>query len=94
MATKQNMYVGISKESEKILNEIDNCIGIYKMEEDGFKRIVCYHVETAKAIRDNVSNMQGKIEILIKGLDKESPKRKNYEYVLKRCNDFLERTKR
>lgn len=93
MATKQNMYVGISKEAEAILNEIDKCIVIYSMEKDGFESILGYHVPTAEDIRDRVSNMQGKLEILIKGLDKNSPKKKSYEFVLRKCNDFLEKTK-
>lgn len=83
------MYVGINKEMEDILNEIDRCVVIYSMEEDGFEGILGYHVPTAETIRDRVSNMQGKLEILIKGLDKNSSKKGNYEYVLKKCNDFL-----
>lgn len=29
MATKQNMYVGINKKMEDIMNEIDRCVVIY-----------------------------------------------------------------
>lgn len=93
MATKQNMYVGLNKEAEEILREIDECIVIYAMEQDGFYAIGAYHVPSAESIRDEVAKMQGKLEIALKGLDKNSSKRENYGYVLRKCIDFLEKTK-
>ena len=94
MSTKQNMYVGIKKEAEKILDEINESIVVYSLDDDGFKEIIGYCVTTAKEIRDDVANMQGKLQILIKGLDKDSKKREHYEKVLRQCTHFLEITKR
>lgn len=93
MATKQNMYVGLSKEAEEILKEIDECVVIYAMEEDGFLGILSHKIPSAESIRDEVAKMQGKLEIALKGLDKNSTKRENYSYVLRKCIDFLEKTK-
>lgn len=94
MATKQNMYVGLSKESEKILNDINESIVIYSLHEDGFKEILGYNITVAKEIRDEVSNLQGKIQLALMGLDKNSKKIDGYEKVLKQCNHFLEVTNR
>lgn len=93
MATKQNMYVGLNKEAEEILREIDECIVAYAMEKDGFEAIGAYHVPSAESIRDEVAKMHGKLEIALKGLDKNSTKRGNYSHVLRKCKDFLEKTK-
>lgn len=93
MATKQNMYVGISKEAHKILEDINNSIIIYLEHDDKFREIVGYDILTAKEIRDEVSNMQGKLQILIKGLDKNSSLKDKYEWILKQCDHFLEITK-
>ncbi|MFQ9516030.1 MAG: hypothetical protein ACLRZ9_09405 [Eubacterium sp.] len=53
---------------------------------------MAYDIPTSKEIRDDVANMQGKLQILIKGLDKNSSKKKDYEKILKQCNHFLEVT--
>lgn len=94
MATKQNIYVGLNKEAEKILNDINNSIVIYSLHEDGFREILGYHITSANKIRDRVSNLQGKMQLALKGLDKNSLKRDKYEKVLKQCNHFLEVTNR
>lgn len=93
MATKQNMYVGISKEANDILNKINKSILIYSIKDDGLKEIIGYNISNAKEIRDEVSNMQGKLQILIRGLDKNSIKKDKYEKILKQCEYFLEITK-
>lgn len=93
MATKQNMYVGINKEAKEVLDKINDSIVMYSLHDDGFKKIIGYHIQTAKANRDDVANMQGKLQILIKGLDKHSSKRENYKMLLKQCDHFLEITK-
>lgn len=93
MATKQNMYVGTLKEAQKILEDINNSILVYFAHDDGFHQIAGYDISMAKEIRDEVSNMQGKLQILIKGLDKNSPLKDKYKGILKQCNHFLEVTK-
>lgn len=93
MATKQNMYVGLNKEAEKVLNGIKDSIILYCPHEDGFWEILGYDVSKAKENRDHVANCQGKIQIALKGLDKNSNKREGYERLLNQINHFLEVTK-
>lgn len=93
MATKQNMYVGLDKEIEKTLNEIKDSIILYCSREDGFIEILGYDISKAKENRDHVVNCQGRIQIAIKGLDKNSNKREGYEKLLRQIDHFLEVTK-
>lgn len=93
IATKQNMYVGLSKEATEILEEIERCIVMFELGKDGFEVISAYHVSSAKSISDEVAKMQGKLEIALKGLDKKSTKRENYNYMYRKCKDFLEKNK-
>lgn len=94
MAGKQNMYVGMNREIEKILSKINECIVVYSLHEDGFKEIIGTNVPDAKDIRDEVANMQGKLQILLKGLDRESLKREKYENALRYCNEFLNKSRK
>ena len=94
MATKQNMYVGLSKEAENVLNDIKRSIVLFSQGQDNFIEIIGYKISEAKEIRDKVANLQGKLQIALKGLDKNSPERSGYEGILKQCEHFLEITKR
>lgn len=93
MANKQNLYVGLEKEANEILSKINECIVMYSMHEDGFEEIIGYDIHVAESIRDEVSNMQGQLRRSLKGLDKDSHRRKKYEELLKHCDHFLEVTK-
>lgn len=93
MANKQNIYVGLEKDAREILSKINNCIVIYSMNEDGFEEILGYDVRSADLIRDEVSNMQGQLQLALKGLDKGSHRKEKYEEMLRHCDHFLEITK-
>lgn len=93
MATKQNMYVGISKEAEKVLKNIKKSVMMYSPHEDDFIEIIGYNGTYAKEIRDSVANLQGKLQLALKGLDKNSKKRSKYIKILNQCDHFLEITK-
>lgn len=89
MTTKQNMYIGRVNNAEKIIEEINNCVLAWKLNESGIHEIVIYDSDKADAIRDAVSNMQGQLEVLIEGLDKKSPRKKEYQHLLDKINMFL-----
>lgn len=90
MATKPNMYRGLRKEAEEIIEKINDGIQIYSMQEDRFKEIIGYDTDQKELIRDDVAIMQGKLELALKGLDKNSPKRDAYEEMLRYCVHFME----
>lgn len=94
MASKQNMYAGMKKEMKKVLDKINESIVMYSMSDDGFREIVGYDSRIAREIRDEVANMQGQLQVLLKGLDKNSPKRSDYQKVLNYCKYFLDYTNR
>ena len=56
----------------------------------GIHQIGIYQIEKAEAVRNEVANMQGQLEVLLNGLDKSSPKRKEYQNLLNIINEFME----
>ena len=82
MATKLNMYKGKIKQARKIIEKIDSCVIAWDMNNVG--------IEKAEAVRNEVANMQGQLEVLLNGLDKSSPKRKEYQNLLNIINEFME----
>ena len=85
MATKPNMYRNVKPELEQILNEINE----WRIESDE-KKIGAYKTDKANELRDRASNMQGKLQVLLQGLDKNSVKREEYEAYLKEINMFMD----
>ena len=90
MATKQNMYVGKYDQAVKIINEINDCVICWQLEDYNIKRISIYLVDKADKIRDDVSNMQGQLQVLINGLDKNSPNIPKYQSLLDKIDAFME----
>ena len=84
MATKLNMYKEKIKQARKIIEKIDSCVIAWDM------KIGIYQIEKAEAVRNEVANMQGQLEVLLNGLDKSSPKRKEYQNLLNIINEFME----
>lgn len=94
MPNQPNMYRNVKKDAEKIFDEIKECAVISEVDSEGkFKGILGYDINKAKEIRDQVSGMRGKLELLIKGLEKNSKKMEEYERLFGYFNDFLEVTK-
>ncbi len=89
MATKQNMYVGKEKQAKEIIEKINESVIAWKLNDDGVKEISIYQTDKAEAIRDEVANMQGQLEVLLKGLDKNSSKRGVYQEMYERTNEFM-----
>lgn len=89
MATKQNMYVGKMGEAESIVHEINECVICWKLEEDGVATIAVHMEDKADQIRDKVSNMQGQLQVLMSGLDKNSPKKEKYQSILDKIDAFM-----
>lgn len=90
MATKQNMYRGKKEQIRKTKNEIKECVIGWKIDANGNKTIAIYRVDRANQIRDDVSNKQGQLQVLISGLDKNSPKLAEYQEALDLLNAFME----
>ena len=90
MSTKQNMYVGKEAEANRIIDQINNCVIVWKLEQEGIRTIAAFESAKAESIRNDVANMQGKLEVLIDGLDKTSSKREKYQSLLDQINQFLE----
>lgn len=90
MPNQMNMYRGRIKEIKETIDKINECIIAYKLNDEGIREIAIYQGEKAELIRDEVANRQGKVEVLLKGLEKDSPKKKNYEELLNNLNSFME----
>ena len=90
MATKLNMYKEKIKQARKIIEKIDSCVIAWDMNNVGIHQIGIYQIEKAEAVRNEVANMQGQLEVLLNGLDKSSPKRKEYQNLLNIINEFME----
>ena len=56
----------------------------------GIHEIAIYQIEKAEAVRNEVANMQGQLEVLLNGLDKGSPKREEYQRLLNIINEFMD----
>lgn len=93
MADKNTIYRGEIRRAEAVIEKINNCIVMYSLTDDGFKTIAAYLTQEAKVIRDEVCNIKGRLEILYKGLDKTSNRRKVYKELLDLCDEFLSATK-
>ena len=89
MATKLNMYKGKIKQARKIIEKIDSCVIAWDMNNVVIHQIGIYQIEKAEAVRNEVANMQGQLEVLLNGLDKSSPKRKEYQNLLNIINEFM-----
>ena len=90
MATKLNMYKEKIKQARKIIEKIYSCVIAWDMNNVGIHQIGIYQIEKAEAVRNEVANMQGQLEVLLNGLDKSSPKRKEYQNLLNIINEFME----
>ncbi len=89
MATKQNMYVGKEKQAKEIIEKINESVIAWKLNDDGIREISIYQSDKAEAIRDKVANMQGQLEVLLEGLDKNSTKRSVYQEMWEGTNEFM-----
>lgn len=90
MATKQNMYVGKIKQAKKIIYEINECVIAWKLNDSGINEIAIFQTDKVESIRNDVANMQGKLEVLLSGLDQNSAKRKEYQNLLDKINSFMD----
>ncbi len=90
MPNQLNMYQGITLELEEIISKINNAVILYEMKEDGFKEILGCDVMEADAIKVEVARMQGRLETLVRGMGKDSIKRKTYIDVLDLCKQILQ----
>lgn len=93
MSDKSIIYRGEKQKAEEIIKKADNCTTMHIITDDGDRSIAGYLTQDAKNIRDEVCIMQGRLEILCKGLDKSSEKKKEYEGLLNSCIQFLSATK-
>lgn len=93
MANKPNLYRGLLKEAEPILCGMEQCVLMWKVNNPNQKEILAYFTDEAENIRDSVCKIQGKLELALSGLDKNSNKRHKYQRELDLCTQFLEVTK-
>lgn len=93
MADKPNMYRGLAKEQEIMKEKMKKSAVIHYNSEGIPDGIPMYRVESAKEIRDDVATLMGKLEMAVKGLEKESTRKPYYEDGLKWCEVFLRMTK-
>lgn len=89
MATKQNMYVRKKEQAVSLLEEINKCVVAWRINEVGVYEVAVYFRDSAETIRNKAANMQGQLEVLLSGLDMNSRKRKDYQYLLEMINQFL-----
>lgn len=91
MSTKQNMFVGATKNISQVNELLEDAVVMWK-KEDNNRSIVAYDIEKALEIRDQVSELKGELKILIKGSDMDDTREK-YLSSYKKCEEFLNITK-
>ena len=89
MATKLNMYRFVNRDLQQVLGEVNDCVMMWDYQ-SGSKRIGAYRIDKANELRDKASNMQGKLQVLLHGLDKNSAERDKYEANLSEINMFMD----
>lgn len=92
MAVKQNIYRGLNKNFSKVREKMKSSIFLYVKQTNGSWTIGGYDCSIARKIREETANMQGQLQVALKGLDANSKERKKYEKMLKECDVFLEET--
>lgn len=95
MATKQNMYVGATKEMNELDQKIEEAVVSRRLNEDKTKKIgvSIVYIDKALKIRDAVAELKGALNTLLKGLDKDSPEEEKYRQMRDKCTTFLNDTR-
>ena len=89
MPNQPNMYRGVIKKAERVLDKIKECAVLYTVDDEGnYMAPLGIDSKKAKEYYREISKIEGELSGMIRGL-KEGRKKEEYEEYLSYCEEFL-----